>query len=421
MKSISEITRLAKIAMIALLAGSYVPARADESAEASPYSMLGYGSLNDHISASQRSMGGIGYALRSKRQINVKNPASYAAIDSMTFLFDIGANVGAVNFSQPGMDRFQKTLGGLDYVTLQVPIGKWMGASVGLLPYSSRGYNFGMEIANGSAKYEGQGGVSEAYLGFAARPVKGLSVGFNLGYLFGNLVSDETVTADGGQISMYEQVLKVRDYNLQFGLQYGVNIARDHMLTLGATYTLGRKTRGDGSLISYDLSSGTARPDTIGEVKLKDGFSMPWSIGAGIAYQWGNKLTAGVDFTYQPWSTAKFDGIGGFNKQSFANRYKGAVGVEFTPATRGNYFKRISYRIGANYERDYVMVGPNHVKEYGLSCGFGLPTPVRTAVNLGFEYRHRNSSPVKTVAEDYFLVTLGVAIDEVWFVPSKIR
>lgn len=410
-----------KLVILIGLAVSAPAALADEAAEASPYSMLGYGSLNDHISASQRAMGGIGYALRSKRQINVKNPASYAAIDSMTFLFDIGANVGAVNFSQSGMKRFRKTLGGLDYVTLQVPVGKWMGASAGLLPYSSRGYKFGMNIENGSANYEGTGGVSEAYLGFAARPVKGLSLGVNAGYLFGNLINDITTTANNGQMSLFEQKLKIRDYNIQFGLQYGLTFAREHTLTLGATYTLGKKTHGDGSIINYDLSESTSRPDTIGIIKLKDGYSMPWSIGAGIAYQWDNRLTVGVDFTYQPWKNAEFNGINGFNSATFANRYKGAVGAEFIPATRGNYFKRVAYRLGANYEQDYVMVGNNKVKEFGISCGFGFPTPVRTAVNVGFEYRHRNSSPVKTVGEDYFMVTLGVAIDEVWFVPSKIR
>jgi len=412
---------LCKIAIPTLLALTSPVALADEVAEASPYSMMGYGALNDHVSSSQRAMGGIGYALRSKRQINVKNPASYAAIDSMTFLFDIGANVGRVNFSQADMNTFGKTLGGLDYITMQVPVGKWMGASVGLLPYSSRGYKFGMEIANGTATYEGSGGVSEAYLGFAARPVKGLSIGVNAGYLFGNLISDETVTATGGEVSMYEQVLKIRDYNLQFGLQYGITFNREHTVTIGATYTLGKKIHGDGSIINYDISDSTTKPDTVGIVKLNDGFSTPWSVGAGIAYQWGNRLTVGADLTYQPWSKARFDGIKGFNAQTFANRYKVAVGAEYIPATRGNYFKRMAYRIGANYERDYVMVGGNDVKEFGLSCGFGFPTPVRTAVNVGFEYRHRNSSPVKSVGEDYFMVTLGVAINEVWFVPSKIR
>ena len=41
-------------------------------------------------------MGGIGYAMSSGRQINVMwNPASYACIDSLTFLFDMG--VGTSN------------------------------------------------------------------------------------------------------------------------------------------------------------------------------------------------------------------------------------------------------------------------------------------------------------------------------------
>ena len=68
-----------------------------------------------------------------------------------------------------------------------------------------------------------------------------------------------------------------------------------------------------------------------------------------------------------------------------------------------------------------MMIGNNNVKEYGISCGFGLPTPLRTKVNLGFEYRHRYTSPMATVTEDYFMVTLGVAINEAWFVPSRIR
>ncbi len=413
---------LKHIAALALIIAPAFGARADESAQASPYSMMGYGVLNDHVSASQRAMGGIGYALRSKRQINVKNPASYAAIDSMTFLFDIGANVGSGHFSQDGLSS-NKTLGGLDYVTLQVPIGKWMGASAGLLPYSSTGYRFGTEIVNGESAYQGSGGVSEAYIGFAARPVKGLSIGFNAGYLFGNIINDVYVNASNGASSLYERVMKVRDYNIQFGLQYGVDIARNHSLTLGVAYTLGHKTHGTGYGVKYDISTTSATTaDTIGYTALVHGFTTPHTIGAGLAYQWDKRLTIGVDFTYQPWSDAKFPGIENFSSpQTFSDRYKGCIGAEYVPSTRGSYFKRMAYRIGAHYQRDYVTVGGNNVNEFGLTCGFGFPTPMRTAVNVGFEYRHRNSSPVATVAENYYMVTLGIAINEIWFVPSKIR
>lgn len=396
--------------------------RADETAGASPYSMLGYGRLNDHISASQRAMGGIGYALRSKRQINVKNPASYAAIDTMTFLFDIGANIGAGRFSDN--DRsFQKTLGGLDYVTMQVPIGKWMGASIGLLPYSSTGYRFGALIPDGQVNYEGSGGISEAYLGWAARPVKGLSVGFNAGLLFGNVINDAYVYADNGAAALYERILHVRDFNLEFGIQYGLTFNRVNTVTLGLTYTLGHKLHGHGYGTKYDISTDSGSSvDTIGYTSLASRFSLPATIGVGIAYQWDRRLTVGADFTYQSWTSAKFLGIENFSDpQTFNNRYQLALGAEYTPEIRGNYFKRMSYRIGAHYGRDYVKVGPNAVKEYGLSCGFGFPTPMRTAVNLGFEYTHRNTSPAASVAENYFMVTLGIALNEVWFVPSKIR
>lgn len=407
------------IASAAILLAATTGARADEQ---SPYSMMGYGVLNDHISASQRAMGGIGYALRSPRQINVKNPASYAAIDSMTFLFDIGANVGAVHNSEAGL-KDKRTLGGLDYVTLQVPIGKCMGLSVGMLPYSSVGYRFGAEIVNGESAYQGSGGVSEVYLGYAVRPFKGLSVGFNAGYLWGNIINDVYVNAEAGQSSLYERVIKVRDFNVQIGAQYGLTFHRNHTLTVGATYTIGHPAHGKTYGQKFDISTSEAKTDgTIGERRLSRGYTLPWSIGAGVAYEFDRRLTIGADFTYQPWGDAKFAGIKGFSDPlTFANRYKGNFGAEFIPAHRGNYLKRIAYRVGAYYGRDYMMIGPNNVNEYGITCGFGFPTPVRTTVNVGFEYRHRSTSPAATVNENYYMVTLGIALNEVWFVPSKIR
>ena len=63
----------------------------------SPYSMYGYGIIGDHATSMQRQMGGVGYAMNSGRQINVMNPASYASIDSITFLFDLGADVAFIH------------------------------------------------------------------------------------------------------------------------------------------------------------------------------------------------------------------------------------------------------------------------------------------------------------------------------------
>ena len=53
----------------------------------SPYTRYGYGQLAEQGSGNSRAMGGIAYGLRDRYQINFANPASYTAVDSLTFIF----------------------------------------------------------------------------------------------------------------------------------------------------------------------------------------------------------------------------------------------------------------------------------------------------------------------------------------------
>ena len=57
-----------------------------------------------------------------------------------------------------------------------------------------------------------------------------------------------------------------------------------------------------------------------------------------------------------------------------------------------------------------------------MSFGLGLPAPsAKTMVNLAFEYRHRQATPAPLVKENYFMVTVGVNVNELWFWRNKIR
>ncbi|MBR5335429.1 MAG: hypothetical protein IKV23_04060, partial [Bacteroidaceae bacterium] len=49
----------------------------------SPYSRFGLGILSDQSLAVNRQMGGLGYALRDARYINLTNPASIAYVDTL--------------------------------------------------------------------------------------------------------------------------------------------------------------------------------------------------------------------------------------------------------------------------------------------------------------------------------------------------
>ena len=61
-----------------------------QSGTNSPYTRYGFGQLSDQSFGNSKAMGGIAYGLRDGLHINAANPASYSAVDSLTFLFDAG-------------------------------------------------------------------------------------------------------------------------------------------------------------------------------------------------------------------------------------------------------------------------------------------------------------------------------------------
>lgn len=393
----------------------------------SPYSKFGYGLLNDNATATQRQMGGIGYGMHSGRQINVMNPASYAAADTLTFLFDMGVDFTAVHMSEgavgdtPAASATQYG-GGLDYITMQVPIGRRMGASLGIVPFSSVGYSFGTKIANGIDSRQGSGGFNQLYLGYAARLFKGFSIGANFSYLFGTTINDVyATTSDGNSTSLFEQVVQVRDWRVQFGAQYSLNINADNQIGAGLVYAPGKTLLGKAWVTKYDVDKDAA-PDTLDTSSLKNRASLPDTWGVGLNYRWQKRLMVEADFTYQPWSKVKTLDMQYFEKSRFADRWQVSLGGEFTPSQRGSYLARTTYRAGGFFNRDYLMVGDNHVREYGLSVGFGLPALAsKTIFNIGFEYRHRQASPNPLLSENYFNIRLGINFNELWFFQNKIR
>lgn len=419
--------RINKLLIITILAfGSIFSASAQLTT--SPYSKFGYGFLNDNATSAQRAMGGVGYAMNSGRQINAMNPASYAAIDSLTFLFDMGLNFNTVWSSENGV-KSKDFSGGIDYITFQFPVTKYMGVSAGLVPFSSVGYSFGDEIVHGSNSREGIGGINQLYVGVGANVYKNLSVGANISYLFGTIINDAYAYTDHGSTSLFERVMQIRDWRMQFGAQYSIDFGRKNRGTIGVVYSPGKSLLGKTWGTYYDISAENAKPDTVGETRLKDKYSLASSLGVGLNWEWNKKLMVEVDYTYEPWKDAKSASIVNentgdvvFENAQFDNRWKVAGGVQYTPKARGNYLQRITYRIGGFYNHDYVLVNGNNLRDYGISAGFGLPAPKsKTVINLGFEWRRREAHPATLIKEDYFNITLGINFNEMWFWRNKIR
>ena len=73
-----------------------------QSGTNSPYSQYGLGILSEQSSGFNRGMNGLGLGFHEHNQVNYLNPASYSAIDSLTFIFDAGISGQITNFSENG-------------------------------------------------------------------------------------------------------------------------------------------------------------------------------------------------------------------------------------------------------------------------------------------------------------------------------
>ncbi len=406
---------------LAVLAAAMMPAGASaQNSTVSPYSRFGYGILNDNATSAQSAMGGVGYAMSSGRQINVMNPASYARIDSLTFLFDMGMNLRsqwANETASDGKRLSEKQLtGGLNYITMQFPLSKRVGMSLGVLPYTSVGYDFNNKVDNGYTVRNGQGSINQAYAGLAVRLVGGLSVGANMSYLFGNLQNDIYAVVSSSETSLYQHEMQVRDYRLQGGVQYVQPIGNDR-LTLGFTYSPAKDLAGKINTYTYNVVGSNTSEQSSLSATIGSNYALAESYGAGINYAHGDRWMLEADYTYQPWSKVKFNGVAG----ALANRTKIAVGAQYQPSARGSYLDRIQYRAGAFSTNDYLMVKGNNVREYGASMGLGLPVPgFKSVISVSLGWLHRQATPNPLVKENYLNLTLGVNFNEMWFRKSRI-
>ncbi|MBO7337496.1 MAG: hypothetical protein J6W49_02755 [Paludibacteraceae bacterium] len=379
------------------------------------------GELADYGSGRSKAMGGTSFGIRNNRGVNAANPASYTCIDSLSFIFEFGAMGKESIFTDSNNKRDNSFNANIEFLTLRFPIGRWFAASVGITPYSYVGYSFptnGQVITEGTSgadtisyqrNYKGTGGLNEIYGGLAAKIGKHVSLGINAYYLFGTIQNTRQVTFDATYGSFYSTLqdskLKISDFNIRYGLQYYTPIKQKHFLTVGAIFEMKNRLGG-----KYSVETSTV--DTISE-KNGSKFDTPMTIGGGVSYSYTNKLTVGADVLYQGWSDAKYFGV----SDTLTDRMKFSIGTEYTPDPFAkNYFKRISYRLGANISTGYLDIKGSNIANYGITFGFGLPARGgRSAINIGVEYGRLGNNSYGQIREDYFKFSLSASFNEFWF------
>ena len=215
----------------------------------SPYSVFGVGQLHQPGTAWNRSMGGVGIAARSNRYVNILNPASVTARDSLSFMSDFGLD-GRISLFTEGDKKALNTTFSIDDFVISFPLWKHTAMMLGVTPVSDVGYNISyteMDVDTGFRTFSssGNGGIYQVFGAFAGTLWNRLSLGAEVNYRFGNINKKASTSYD--EASMRDMAsgdsLQVNNITAKFGLQYEQPLTHSSFLTLGATYKLSTKIR----------------------------------------------------------------------------------------------------------------------------------------------------------------------------------
>lgn len=169
-----------------------------QSGTNSPYSQYALGALAEQSSGFNRGMNGVGLAFHENGQVNYLNPASYASLDSLTFIFDAGLAGQVTNFKEGNVKKNANNAN-FEYVVAGFRLFRNLGLSFGILPYTNIGYSYttsetlkDVNSTTSSSTYYGTGGLHQVYLGLGWSPFRNFSIGVNGAYLYGNYTRSVT-------------------------------------------------------------------------------------------------------------------------------------------------------------------------------------------------------------------------------------
>lgn len=391
----------------------------------SPYSVFAVGQMHQSGTTWNRGMGGVGIAARNHRFVNIMNPASVTARDSLSFMADFGLN-GRTSIFHEGDKKALNTTLNLDDFVISFPLWKHTAMMVGLTPLSDVGYNISyteMDVYTNQRVFSssGNGGLYQVFGAFSATLWRRLSLGVQANYAFGNISKKASlVSADDAYMSIVSgDSLQVNTFNVKLGLQYEQPVGVGKYITLGATYKFSSPMHGHSAhyreLGSYYRKREQA---DLGS----EGLMMGNEIGVGLSYRNGDDFLVEADYTRSDWTNSRMDRVKGFSNVGDAVFAPGVgqsfnAGVEFTPRRSDvrYFFRRCTYRGGVFFDQSYYTVDGAPVNSIGVTIGMTLPVYAGyNGVSIGLQAGTRGLA-TSQVRENFLGFNLGFNIFDIWF------
>jgi len=399
----------------------------------SPYSKFGIGNIKGTLLPQLRAMGGISTGVYKNsffNNINMQNPATYSGIDAA--VLDIGLSGSFAQLKNKSLTE-NTFNAALSHVALGFNVSRRSGISFGILPYSELGYDFkssgklGTDASNlkdVDYLYTGEGGLTKAYFGYGVGIGDHLRLGANIEYLFGKLSENRStqIPNDGGAMSSRMQDSKsIGGLGYSYGAQYQLQLDSKTSLVLGysgsASSALGSTTTSYVTQYKID-ADGVEYPaiDTLFTTEnAKTDLILPLQHQFGVALHKNDKWMIGADYRLGKWADMKINNV----NQGLQDTYGFSVGGQFVPdySSISSYLKRVEYRLGFQYDKTYIRLNNQDIKQAAFTFGVGLPLSSYSRgtfyrANIAAEIGRRGSVSNGLLQERYVNFHIGFTLND---------
>lgn len=405
----------------------------------SPYSQFGLGQMREDLLPQQRSMGGIAAGVRHLSglpALNIANPASYSGLTRAVF---DGGMYGNITQLGKGVVRDNTADFAFSHFTFGIPLtrlsrqGVSHGFAFGILPFSDIGYNASSLLPLGEVQYRrsltGEGGINKAFAGYGISPVRGLSIGANAGFLFGNLTDRMSVEFPydaEAYNAVQSDIRHIRGVTIDYGVQYVRSLGNRLSLSVGYSGSLDNSINNETTTLRTITQGGSSSDiadqiplDTImAPLSFNRQINLPLKHSLGFTLSKGYNWMVGADFKYADWSN--FQTRAG--EPRLGKNMGVAVGGQFKPdPTSTKYLNVVDYRLGFRYNQTEVTHNSRRINDMAITAGIGLPLSETnfgttfSAINISAEFGQQGTLSNNLIRERYINLHFGFTINDQWF------
>lgn len=439
MLSVSSI-KITKHNLVIFVLLTYFSSSAQEN---SPFSRYGLGDVFPSQNIVNRAMGGITSTYATGNSVNFSNPASYSAF-KLNVTYDIGLTIDTRTLrSAIPVAKYNTANFSPSYVALGIPLSKTknFGLAIGLRPISKVNYSIEetkrLPADSMLYLYNGDGGLYQTFVGIGKK-WGGFSAGVNTGFLFGRKENKTSAIPIDSVLTYKSNSTTLTTFNSAFinvGLQYEVPVNKTTFIHFGASGNLGQNLKAIQQVTRetfvYDFNGNPVVVDSVYKSPEEEGkIKLPTSyiVGVGISkmaeskgYKY-EKASVNIEYESTQWTSYRF-----YEQQDkLKNSWQMRIGGQLVPnPISTNYWNWVAYRTGFSYGQEAFFADGKGMNSYTFTLGAGLPVRKHrsydyqsTVINTTFEMGKRGSAK-NNVTENFFRISLGFNLSDIWFNKRK--